>query len=112
MGACNRLEKHIAKLWRVSIEIVHHNLVNYRYICKECPELRSICGAYQLPVVSHHRVTFKSIEQMRELADSPSEVTKSHMREGVVIVSAERPDAMAKVIGFEYLTGKDRTERK
>lgn len=72
-----------------------------------------VCVEYGLPHVVMHPIVFESIEQIRYLADSPSELTKSHMREGVVLVSLEHPERMAKCVGFNYLTGKKgkRTER-
>jgi len=71
------------------------------------------CVKYGLPHIITHPVTFESIEQIRALADRPSEMTDSHMREGVVLVSLKHPEKMAKCVSFNYLTGKPgkRTER-
>lgn len=84
---------------------------NHRYLNNE--EFISICEEYNLPHIPFHITNFKSVEQIRELADEPSELTNSHFREGVVVVSLENPDRMAKCIGFKYLTSKSksRTER-
>lgn len=71
-----------------------------------------LCDNCILPRVQFHKTEFKDIEQLRELAEQPSELTKSHGREGIVIVSAERPGRMAKCISFSYLAKKNRTERK
>lgn len=73
----------------------------------------ALCEEYGLPHVKFHPTTFESVEQIRLLADSPSEMTDTHMREGVVLTSIEHPERMAKCIGFNYLTDKKkkRTER-
>lgn len=70
-----------------------------------------MCEQYNLPHVKFHTTRFESIEQMRELADGPSELTSSHMREGIVVTSAFYPERMAKCLGFNYLTSKKKTER-
>lgn len=79
------------------------------------PEFIEMCDYNGLPKVNFHKTTFESAEQLRGLADSPSEVTDKHMREGIVVMSAERPEGIAKVISFDYLTSKKmrkkRTER-
>lgn len=75
-------------------------------------EFMILCDKCLLPRVDFHETEFKDIEQLRELAEQPSELTKSHGREGIVIVSAERPGRMAKCISFKYLDKKNRTERK
>lgn len=73
--------------------------------------LINICKDLDMPIVDFHETKFKSVEQIRSLADEPSEYTKSHVREGVVIVSKDNPRRMAKSIGFKYMTSKRRTER-
>lgn len=70
------------------------------------------CMSLDLPVVSFHRHVFKDLEQLRAMADSPSEVTDKHGREGIVVVSDEFPNRMAKCIGFDYLTGKSSKGKK
>lgn len=79
------------------------------------PEFIEMCSYNKLPRVNFHKIIFESEEQLRELADLPSEVTDKHVREGIVVVSAERPEGIAKVISFDYLTSKKmkkkRTER-
>ena len=79
------------------------------YLSKDI--LIQICTECCLPYIPTTYITFESIEQMRELAESPSDLTKSHGREGIVLTSLERPDRMAKCISFKYLTGKNRKER-
>lgn len=75
-------------------------------------ELIKICDENGLPHVNFHEITFESLEQVRELADAPSEVTDKHLREGIVMVSAEYPEKMAKCISFNYLDRKGKkTER-
>jgi RNA ligase (TIGR02306 family) len=76
-----------------------------------------ICRRYEIPCVEFHHIIFNDIEEIRTLADSPSEVTSVHYREGIVMVSEEHPEKMAKCIGFTYFTNnqgknkKKRTER-
>jgi RNA ligase (TIGR02306 family) len=74
---------------------------------------KRLCDEHKLPRVLMHPTVYAGLESARALADLESEYSKSHHREGIVIVSAEKPRRMAKVIGFEYLTSKDkkRTER-
>ena len=110
-------------------EIFGSGIQHLHYDCKQ-PDIRlfaamkrgeyllthyflELCIKYELPHVVIHTTTFESIEQVRSLADSTSEMTSSHGREGVVLVSLEHPERMAKCIGFNYLTGKKgkRTER-
>jgi RNA ligase (TIGR02306 family) len=76
------------------------------------PDVIEICELHDIPHVQFHSTYFESLEQMREYADMESEYTSDHHREGIVIVSKEYPERMAKVIGFKYLTEtKKRTER-
>ena len=72
-----------------------------------------LCDREELPRVRMHPSVYINVEKARVWADLPSEVSKSHMREGVVITSANRIGVMAKIIGFEYLASKDKkkTER-
>ena len=62
-----------------------------------------ICEEKVLPYIPTETMVFESVEQMRDLANRPSGLTKSHVREGVVIVSLEYPEKMAKCKGFDYL---------
>ena len=71
-----------------------------------------LCDENDLPHVEFHPTVFESIEQIRSLADSPSKLTDSHMREGVVLVSLEHSEKMAKCIGFEYLTNKGKKSKR
>jgi len=75
-------------------------------------ELIDMCAFYQLPVVQFHKTFFESLEQIRAIADEPSEYTNAHMREGIVMVSAQYPEKMAKCLSFKYLDRKGKkTER-
>ena len=81
------------------------------------PEFIEMCDYNKLPRIHFHKTVFEGEEQLRSLADSPSEVTDKHMREGIVVISAERPEGIAKVVSFNYLTSNKlkknlkRTER-
>lgn len=70
-----------------------------------------LCDMYDLPRVNFHEITFESIDQLRELAEQPSEFTKEHIREGIVVYSADRSGVIAKVISFKYmeLQGRGKT---
>ena len=85
----------------------------YEYLT--VPEFIEMCDYNGLPRVAFHKTIFESEEQLRTLADSPSEVTDKHIREGIVVTSASRPESIVKVISFNYLTSKKikkkRTER-
>lgn len=73
--------------------------------------LMMLCNQYKLPVVDFKLTTFKSIEQLRKFANEPSEYTGKHMREGIVIVSAEYPEKMAKFKSDAYEERRNRKER-
>ncbi len=77
-------------------------------------DVQALCIMHGLPIVKFDLITYKDIEQIRELADQSSEYTNKHVREGVVITSKNKPDKMAKCISFKYLTrnSKNKTERK
>ena len=76
------------------------------------PKLIDICDDAGLPRVNFWNSTFESLEEIRTIADTPSEYTTKHMREGIVIVSGEHPEKMAKCLGFKYLDRKGKkTER-
>jgi hypothetical protein len=74
-------------------------------------EFMELCEKYNLPRVNFTRIDYETLEQIRELANSPSEITESHMREGIVIVKADDPNRMVKCLGFNYLESQGRTER-
>lgn len=76
-------------------------------------EVAKICEEHNIPHIHFHEHVFESLEQLRQLADKDSEYSTIHHREGIVIVSKEFPERMAKCIGFKYLTEKNkkRTER-
>lgn len=73
-------------------------------------EFALLCDQYYLPRVSHVIVEYDSIEQMREYANGQSAIDNKTDKEGCVIVAADNGRRMAKVINFEYLTKKRRTE--
>ena len=76
------------------------------------PKLIDICDDAGLPRVNFWNSTFESLEEIRTIADTPSEYTTKHMREGIVIVSGKHPEKMAKCLGFKYLDRKGKkTER-
>jgi len=70
-------------------------------------EFVEICKNYDLPHVKFHYTKFESIEQVREIADQPSELTTENLREGIVITSLKYPHKMAKCLNFEYTTWKE-----
>ncbi len=74
-------------------------------------ETSKMCEEIGLDCVRFTPVIFESVSQMRELSDSPSEITDKHHREGIVIRSVCDGRKMAKVIGTEYLSETKRTER-
>lgn len=80
------------------------------YIMHE--DVAKICDNCGIPHIKFHETIFESLEQIRQLADGDSEYTDEHYREGVVIVSKEHPDRMAKCIGFEYLQNKGQKKRR
>jgi RNA ligase (TIGR02306 family) len=75
-------------------------------------EVVKICDKSGIPHVTFHELVFESLEQIRQLADGNSEYTEDHYREGVVLVSKEHPDRMAKCIGFEYLQNKGQKKKR
>lgn len=72
----------------------------------QIPKLQELCGVLGFPTVNFHELTFESIDQLRALSESPSEYTKNHIREGIVVVNAEDAKKMAKVVSLEYLSQK------
>jgi RNA ligase (TIGR02306 family) len=75
-------------------------------------EVKTICQTYNLPHVEFHELTYNGLDTIQSLADSDSELTTEHIREGIVLVSSEYPDRMAKCISFYYLEGKDKKGKK
>lgn len=73
--------------------------------------LSILCEKHDIPHVNFHLTKFKSVEALRTIADTPSEYTGSHIREGIVIVSADRPERMAKCKGEQYMMRSNQTER-
>ena len=70
-----------------------------------------MCKQHSLPVVTFRLTKFKSVDQLREFANQPSELTDKHMREGIVAVSADRPERMAKCKSDKYEERRNKKER-
>jgi len=83
---------------------------NWHYLNQRIAQ--KTCECIGLPFVTIHEETFQGLEWAKAKANEPSELYDG-IREGIVIVSAENPDKMAKVIGDQYLANKkeDTTER-
>lgn len=75
-------------------------------------EVTEICRKHKLPVVRFRSTTFTNLESIRELANEPSEYTDLHHREGVVMVSDEFPNRMAKSIGSVYFEENQKKHNK
>jgi len=73
--------------------------------------LNILCEKTGVSVVDFKLLRFESVEQVRELSSMSSVYTNSHLREGIVLVSADRPERMAKCLSFEYLARKNKKER-
>lgn len=72
----------------------------------------SICTLVGLDTVPRHGYTFLSVDNAIALSQEPSEFTKKHIREGVVIQSVLNPMKWAKVVSPEYLARRGKaTER-
>ena len=85
---------------------------NGNYVC--VGRLKELCVRYDIPMVDFSPVEFCGLEQARTWADLPSNMTQSHVREGVVILADDTNGAYraAKVIGMSYLTRVgNKTER-
>ena len=84
-----------------------------RYIQIEI--VKSLCNYFNIPSVCFDLTKFDSIEQLRELANQPSEVAipyvENHIREGIVVVAGDDPAKMAKCFSFDYLARKNKKER-
>ena len=77
-------------------------------------QLKELCARYDIPIVDFTSVQFCDLEQARAWADLPSNMTQSHVREGVVILADDNGGVYraAKVIGMSYLTrAGNKTER-
>jgi len=86
---------------------------NGRYLAVN--QLVILCNLCEIPVVTFTEEKYGGLEWARELADAPSSLTKSHIREGVVLTSSDDVTGhyrSAKVLGMSYMTrmGK-KTER-
>jgi len=81
---------------------------DWNYI--DLKEGQAICNSLGLPFIQLHEDEFQGLDWARDIADSPSELYNG-FREGIVLVSAEDPNRMAKVIGNTYLSRKKGTER-
>lgn len=73
--------------------------------------LNILCEQHGLPVVKFKLTKFRSVDQLRKLANEPSEYTTKHMREGIVIVSADRAERMAKLKSDAYEDRRNKKER-
>jgi hypothetical protein len=73
-------------------------------------EFEALCDEYGLPRVQFHRAIFTTVADFDKIANTPSEVTDKHHREGIVLCSEERRCVFGKVISFEYLENNSRTE--
>lgn len=74
-------------------------------------ELEELCAKHDLPIaVKDCTVKYENIEQLRKYSEMPSNYTDKHIREGIVCTLAENGHRIAKLISFEYLKIKDRTE--
>ena len=73
--------------------------------------LSILCEQHGLLVVDFKLTKFKSVDQLRRLANEPSELTNKHMREGIVIVSADRAERMAKCKSDAYEDRRNKKER-
>jgi len=73
--------------------------------------LNILCKQQDLPIVNFKFIKFKSVDQLRKLANEPSEYTNKHMREGIVIVSADYPERMAKCKSDAYEERRNKKER-
>jgi intein/homing endonuclease len=109
-----------AEIYGLGIQDLHYGVkdpdavifaASYRGYYMTVPALKVICQDSNLVHIDFHFDKFRSIEQLRELADKPSEYTEDHIREGIVIVSAEYPDRMAKCLGDAYMDRKNKKER-
>ena len=74
--------------------------------------LQICCEKHDLPCIKFHMDRFVSVERFRTIANTPSEYTKNHIREGIVIVSADRPERMAKCKGDQYMERSKKLERR
>jgi len=72
--------------------------------------VKDMCEEIGLESVAFDKGVFKGKEWVESLADAPSEFG-NEVREGVVLVSAEDPNKMAKFISSKYLALKGRKER-
>lgn len=72
-------------------------------------EVTRICNEINLPCVKFTRMVFNGVDELLKIADGPSEYWDG-IKEGIVCVSAEDANRMAKVIGMKYLESKGRKE--
>ena len=68
-------------------------------------QVQEACKILKLPCVKYHNDTF-NMKRMESIAESPSEYTDKHIREGIVIISSELPDKMAKLVSLKYLESR------
>lgn len=94
---------------KVDVRVFASKEDNERYMSHK--DLEALCKDIGIPCVTFTQHTFKDIEDLREIAEQPSSYTTSHCKEGIVIVSKDKPWKMAKCISFKYLESKNRCER-
>lgn len=68
-------------------------------------QIEDTCKLLKLPCVKYHRDVF-DMKKMESIAESPSEYTDKHIREGIVLISSELPDKMAKLVSLKYLESR------
>ena len=73
---------------------------------------QELCNQLGFETVPKQRYTYKGIEDAIELSRQPSELTKKHIREGVVIQDINEPMKWAKVVSPEYLARKGKTTER
>ena len=75
-------------------------------------ETIKLCDEFKIPRVEFHKKVYENIEWARDIANTPSEYTDKHIREGIVLREASGPIKFAKVISENYLLRKGtKTER-
>jgi len=70
-----------------------------------------LCSQHNIPMVNFGLSKFRSVDALRKIANNASEYTDVHMSEGIVIVSAEYPDRMAKCKSDAYEERRNKKER-
>jgi hypothetical protein len=77
--------------------------ISYKGNYMRMPDVIDMCNDLDMPIVPVKSIIYEGIEQVRELAEQPSHVDPNGgIREGIVLVSDEHPERMAKVISEKY----------